>query len=153
MYLCEPTRDFVQYKMWTLLWSLPRSHDVRTRQHDLGSFSGTDFGIIMGSGVCVSSIARCKHFWCVLYYIPHIIPRLWTLTYASGPASVSDVANLKITASIKNVGTETLRLLNDPNSILSPWETNSFQVARAESNLVNSAPLNFTGIRVSLIII
>ncbi|KAF8598692.1 zincin [Ceratobasidium sp. AG-I] len=65
-----------------------------------------------------------------------------------GPTSVSDVAALKITTSLKNTGTETLRLLNDPNSILSPWETDSFHVSRAESGLVNSPSLNFTGIRV-----
>ncbi|CEL61159.1 Peptidyl-Lys metalloendopeptidase OS=Grifola frondosa GN=MEP PE=1 SV=2 [Rhizoctonia solani AG-1 IB] len=65
-----------------------------------------------------------------------------------GPASVSDVSALKITTSIKNTGTETLRLLNDPNSVLSTWETDSFNIARAESNLVASPALNFTGLRV-----
>ncbi|KAG8729517.1 hypothetical protein FRC12_020912, partial [Ceratobasidium sp. 428] len=66
----------------------------------------------------------------------------------SGPGSVSDVAALKITASLKNTGTETLRLLKDPNSLLSTWETDAFQVARSESSLVGSPSLNFTGIRV-----
>ncbi|KAF8671793.1 MEROPS metallopeptidase family M35 [Rhizoctonia solani] len=65
-----------------------------------------------------------------------------------GPASVSDVSGLKITTSIKNTGTETLRLLNDPNSALSTWETDSFHVTRAESSLVASPALNFTGLRV-----
>ncbi|KAG8719161.1 hypothetical protein FRC08_003513 [Ceratobasidium sp. 394] len=66
----------------------------------------------------------------------------------SGPASVSDVAALKITASLKNTGTETLQLLKDPNSLLSAWETDAFQVARSEPSLANSPSLNFTGIRV-----
>ncbi|CAE6442538.1 unnamed protein product [Rhizoctonia solani] len=65
-----------------------------------------------------------------------------------GPSSVSDVSALKIVTSIKNTGTETLRLLNDPNSALSTWETDSFHVARADSNLVGSPALNFTGLRV-----
>ncbi|KAF8749646.1 peptidyl-Lys metalloendopeptidase [Rhizoctonia solani] len=64
-----------------------------------------------------------------------------------GPTSVSDVSALKITTSIKNTGTETLRLLNDPNSALSTWETDSFHVTRAESSLVASPALNFTGLR------
>ncbi|KAF8749672.1 MEROPS metallopeptidase family M35 [Rhizoctonia solani] len=65
-----------------------------------------------------------------------------------GPASVSDVLALKIITSIKNTGTEALRLLNDPNSALSTWETDSFHVTRAESNLVSGPALNFTGLRV-----
>ncbi|KAH7332650.1 hypothetical protein B0J17DRAFT_678371 [Rhizoctonia solani] len=65
-----------------------------------------------------------------------------------GPSSVSDVSALKIITSIKNTGTETLRLLNDPNSALSTWETDSFSISRAESNLVSSPALNFTGLRV-----
>ncbi|CAE6467322.1 unnamed protein product [Rhizoctonia solani] len=65
-----------------------------------------------------------------------------------GPAAVSDVSALKITTSIKNTGTETLRLLNDPNSALSTWETDSFHVSRAESNLIATPALNFTGLRV-----
>ncbi|EUC60629.1 peptidyl-lys metalloendopeptidase [Rhizoctonia solani AG-3 Rhs1AP] len=65
-----------------------------------------------------------------------------------GPSSVSDVLALKIVTSIKNTGTETLRLLNDPNSALSAWETDSFHVARADSNLVAGPALNFTGLRI-----
>ncbi|CAE6430591.1 unnamed protein product [Rhizoctonia solani] len=65
-----------------------------------------------------------------------------------GPASLSDVSTLKIVTSIKNTGTEALRLLNDPNSALSTWETDGFDIARAESNLVGGPALNFTGLRV-----
>ncbi|KAG8740570.1 hypothetical protein FRC10_004146 [Ceratobasidium sp. 414] len=80
---------------------------------------------------------------------------LWAASAASAnpsltlrPASVSDVAALKITASLKNTGTETIRLLKDPNSLLSTWETDAFQVARSESGLASGPSLNFTGIRV-----
>ncbi|CAE6437774.1 unnamed protein product [Rhizoctonia solani] len=64
------------------------------------------------------------------------------------PTSVTDVSALEVITSIKNTGTEPLRLLNDPNSVLSTWETNSFEISRAEPSLVSSPTLNFTGILV-----
>ncbi|KAG8760527.1 hypothetical protein FRC11_000270 [Ceratobasidium sp. 423] len=45
------------------------------------------------------------------------------------PESVSDVENFTVTAIVKNTGNETLQLLNDPRSVLSPARTHTFNVA------------------------
>ncbi|EIN05799.1 peptidyl-Lys metalloendopeptidase [Punctularia strigosozonata HHB-11173 SS5] len=47
----------------------------------------------------------------------------------SGPESVADVENLKIVTTVKNTGDETLKLLNNPSSVLRKAPTNSFSIA------------------------
>lgn len=60
----------------------------------------------------------------------------------SGPASVSDVENLSVKATLTNIGSETLKLINDPRTVLSTWRTNAFSI-QSEAG----AP-SFTGIKV-----
>lgn len=63
----------------------------------------------------------------------------------SGPENVNDVANLKVTTTLHNTGSETLRLLNDPKSVLAPeWETDVFDVVHQASGAVPS----FHGVKV-----
>ncbi|KAG8715796.1 hypothetical protein FRC08_010171 [Ceratobasidium sp. 394] len=45
------------------------------------------------------------------------------------PSSVTDVENLSVTAVVKNTGTETLKLLKDPRSVLSSAKAHTFNVA------------------------
>ncbi|KAK1225212.1 hypothetical protein PQX77_011892 [Marasmius sp. AFHP31] len=61
----------------------------------------------------------------------------------SAPASSDDVTGLEVTTTIKNTGDETLKLLNHPNSVLSKWATNSFDVKNADG-----VAAKFTGIKV-----
>jgi peptidyl-Lys metalloendopeptidase len=42
---------------------------------------------------------------------------------------VTDVENLSVTAVVKNTGTETLKLLKDPRTVLSSSQTHTFNVA------------------------
>ncbi|CAE6412568.1 unnamed protein product [Rhizoctonia solani] len=50
------------------------------------------------------------------------------------PDSVSDVENLSVTAIVKNTGTETLKLLKDPRSVLSTAKTHTFNVANEKGS-------------------
>jgi peptidyl-Lys metalloendopeptidase len=45
------------------------------------------------------------------------------------PESVANIENLSVTTVVKNTGTETLRLLKDPRSVLSSAKTHTFNVA------------------------
>ncbi|QRW14467.1 peptidyl-Lys metalloendopeptidase [Ceratobasidium sp. AG-Ba] len=45
------------------------------------------------------------------------------------PDSVNDVENLSVTTIVKNTGTETLKLLKDPRSVLSSTKAHTFNVA------------------------
>ncbi|KAK0185414.1 hypothetical protein F5146DRAFT_180093 [Armillaria mellea] len=64
----------------------------------------------------------------------------------SVPASVSDVSALEVVTTVVNSGDETVKLLNDPRTVLSSWATESFTV-------VNSAGISadFTGVAVRYI--
>lgn len=64
-----------------------------------------------------------------------------------GPAAVDGVSNLKVTATITNTGDETLKLLNNPNTILHKLPTDSFAIS-SESG---AAP-NFVGAKVLLLL-
>ncbi|KAF8600383.1 peptidyl-Lys metalloendopeptidase [Ceratobasidium sp. AG-I] len=59
----------------------------------------------------------------------------------AGPTSVVDVNSLSIKATLKNTGDETLKLLNDPRTVLSKAKTNTFNIASA------SGSPKFTGIK------
>ncbi|KAK0201350.1 hypothetical protein DFS33DRAFT_1346499 [Desarmillaria ectypa] len=65
---------------------------------------------------------------------------------ASAPTSLSDVSNLEVVTTIVNSGDETVKLLNDPRTVLSSWATESFTV-------INSAGISadFTGVAVRYI--
>ncbi|CAE6490326.1 unnamed protein product [Rhizoctonia solani] len=60
----------------------------------------------------------------------------------SGPSSVTDVDNLTVKATVTNTGSETVKLLKDPRTVLSDWRTNSFAI---EGTAGTPA---FTGIKV-----
>ncbi|KAK7046104.1 hypothetical protein VNI00_007105 [Paramarasmius palmivorus] len=64
----------------------------------------------------------------------------------SAPESVADVSSFSVVTTITNTGDETLKLLNDPRSALSPWATNTFEVANSDG----VAP-EFTGVIVRYI--
>ncbi|KAG8740761.1 hypothetical protein FRC10_003919 [Ceratobasidium sp. 414] len=59
-----------------------------------------------------------------------------------GPSSVVDVHGLSVKATLKNTGDETLKLLNDPRTILSKARTDTFRISSA------SGSPTFTGIKV-----
>jgi peptidyl-Lys metalloendopeptidase len=63
-------------------------------------------------------------------------------TYA-GPASIKDVENLKVTATITNTGSETLKILDDPRSLISTRPVNKFSITDAKGTRPS-----FTGIKV-----
>ncbi|KJA28634.1 hypothetical protein HYPSUDRAFT_128952 [Hypholoma sublateritium FD-334 SS-4] len=64
----------------------------------------------------------------------------------SGPKSVHGVENLKITATITNTGTETLKVLNDPRGLLSKRPANKFSITDAKG-----ARPSFTGVKVKYV--
>lgn len=50
-----------------------------------------------------------------------------------GDKVVTDVNNFKVVTKVSNTGDETLTLLNDPNSLLTPnWYTKTFSITSAE---------------------
>ncbi|KAJ8075682.1 hypothetical protein PM082_021312 [Marasmius tenuissimus] len=65
------------------------------------------------------------------------------LVSTSAPASSSDVTGLEVITTVTNTGDETLKLLNHPNSVLSKWATNSFDVKNADG-----VAAEFTGIKI-----
>ncbi|KAK0222392.1 hypothetical protein IW262DRAFT_1448336 [Armillaria fumosa] len=76
-----------------------------------------------------------------------VVSATWSLTIStSSPASVADVSSLEVVTTVVNSGDETVKLLNDPRTVLSSWATESFTV-------VNSAgiPADFTGVAVRYI--
>ncbi|KZV67399.1 deuterolysin M35 metalloprotease [Peniophora sp. CONT] len=62
------------------------------------------------------------------------------LLSVSAPTAVEDVANLKVTTTVTNIGDESVTLLKTPESVLDPFETNTFQL-KSESGAVP----DFTG--------
>ncbi|CAE6336404.1 unnamed protein product [Rhizoctonia solani] len=60
----------------------------------------------------------------------------------TGPSAVTDVDNLTVKATVTNTGSETVKLLKDPRTVLSDWRTNAFAI---ESTAGTPA---FTGIKV-----
>ena len=62
-----------------------------------------------------------------------------------GPENVASVDNFTVKTIVSNTGAETVTLLNDPNSILTPkWKTNTFGLVGP-----NGVPAKFGGIKVS----
>ncbi|QRV93188.1 peptidyl-Lys metalloendopeptidase [Ceratobasidium sp. AG-Ba] len=61
----------------------------------------------------------------------------------AAPATVTDVDNLKVLATVANTGSETLRLLRDPRSPLSQYPTETFGITNAKG-----ARAAFSGIAV-----
>ncbi|KAG9102739.1 hypothetical protein FRC06_001271 [Ceratobasidium sp. 370] len=49
----------------------------------------------------------------------------------SGPQVVTDVDNLTVKATLTNTGSETVKLLKDPRTVLSDWRTNMFAIEGA----------------------
>ena len=62
----------------------------------------------------------------------------------SGADKVDGVNNLKITATVKNTGDETLKLLNDPRGVLNQLPTEAFRITHDDTG----ASPAFTGARV-----
>ena len=63
----------------------------------------------------------------------------------SAPDAVKDVGNLKVTTTVLNTGDETLRLLNEPQSVLSPeLITDVFSISKHDTG----ASPDFHGISV-----
>ncbi|QRW27459.1 peptidyl-Lys metalloendopeptidase [Rhizoctonia solani] len=60
----------------------------------------------------------------------------------TGPLNVTDVDNLFVRTVVTNTGSDSVKLLKDPSSVLSDWQTNSFII---KSRI--GTPL-FTGIRI-----
>ncbi|GAB1517718.1 hypothetical protein RhiTH_000768 [Rhizoctonia solani] len=60
----------------------------------------------------------------------------------TGPLSVTDVDNLFVRTVVTNIGPDSVKLLKNPSSVLSDWQTNSFII---KSRI--GTPL-FTGIRI-----
>ena len=61
----------------------------------------------------------------------------------SGADKVDGVNNLKITATVKNTGDETLKLLNDPRGVLNQLPTEAFRITHDD----NGDSTAFTGAR------
>ncbi|TFK72455.1 zincin [Pluteus cervinus] len=59
---------------------------------------------------------------------------------SSGPVSVNDIVDLKVTTIIRNTGDETLTLLEDPHGALSTFPADTFVITNA-----NGTSPNFTG--------
>ncbi|KAF4622417.1 hypothetical protein D9613_009126 [Agrocybe pediades] len=64
----------------------------------------------------------------------------------SGPEYVRKIQDLKVVATITNTGSETLRILQDPNTILSDAPTEKFSVVTDERG--EGEGLTFIGMRV-----
>ncbi|CAE6500423.1 unnamed protein product [Rhizoctonia solani] len=60
----------------------------------------------------------------------------------TGPSTVTDVENLAVKATVTNTGSETVKLLKDPRTVLSDWRTNAFAIEGAAGSPA------FTGIKV-----
>lgn len=69
-----------------------------------------------------------------------------TLTL-SGADKVDGVNNLKIVATVKNTGDETLKLLNDPRGVLNKLPTEAFQITHDNTG----ASPAFTGVKVKYV--
>ncbi|CAE6521866.1 unnamed protein product [Rhizoctonia solani] len=60
----------------------------------------------------------------------------------TGPPNVTDVDNLFVKTVVTNTGSDSVKLLKNPSSILSDWQTNSFSIKGSLGTPV------FTGIRI-----
>ncbi|KAG9119672.1 hypothetical protein FRC07_005190 [Ceratobasidium sp. 392] len=63
----------------------------------------------------------------------------------AGPTSIVDVHGLNVKATLKNTGDETLKLLNDPRTVLSKAKTNTFAISSGSGSPA------FTGIKVKYV--
>ncbi|CAE6437374.1 unnamed protein product [Rhizoctonia solani] len=75
-----------------------------------------------------------------LHVVLAVVPSLRLIV--TGPSNVTDVDNLFVKTTVTNTGLDSVKLLKNPSSVLSDWQTNSFSI---KSSL--GAPF-FTGIRV-----
>src|SRR6266436_3648901 len=66
--------------------------------------------------------------------------------HLAGPETVDGVQNLKVVATITNIGNETLKLLNDPRGPLDTMPTDTFAI----QNDTGKEP-DFVGIRVKYV--
>ncbi|CAE6468959.1 unnamed protein product [Rhizoctonia solani] len=60
----------------------------------------------------------------------------------TGPSTVTNVDNLTVKATVTNTGSESVKLLRDPRTVLSDWRTNTFAIEGAAGTPA------FTGIKV-----
>lgn len=58
------------------------------------------------------------------------------------PSNVTDVDNLAVTTTVTNTGSESVKLLKNPSTVLSDWRTNSFSIKSAAGTPA------FTGIKI-----
>ncbi|CAE6468963.1 unnamed protein product [Rhizoctonia solani] len=78
-----------------------------------------------------------------IYLLPAVLAVVPSLKLTvTGPSNVIDVDNLFVKTAVTNTGPDSVKLLKNPSSVLSDWQTNSFSI---KSSL--GAPL-FTGIRI-----
>jgi hypothetical protein len=68
---------------------------------------------------------------------------IYLLVFYPGADVVDGVKNLKLSATIVNTGDETLKLLNDPRSLLNKLPTHSFNIV----NGANGATPKFRGVK------
>ncbi|KAF9259016.1 zincin [Marasmius fiardii PR-910] len=61
----------------------------------------------------------------------------------SAPSTSADVSDFEVVTTVTNTGDETLKLLNNPDSVLSKWATNSFEISNADG-----VKPKFTGVHV-----
>ena len=61
----------------------------------------------------------------------------------SGPEAVDGVENFVVTATVANTGSETLKILNNPNGPLRKMPTNTFRIAHEDGSVPQ-----FSGIKV-----
>ncbi|KAG7086021.1 hypothetical protein E1B28_003543 [Marasmius oreades] len=61
----------------------------------------------------------------------------------SAPSSSPDVSDFEVVTTLINTGDETLKLLNNPESVLSKWATNSFEISNSDG-----VTPKFTGVHV-----
>ncbi|CAE6500415.1 unnamed protein product [Rhizoctonia solani] len=69
-----------------------------------------------------------------------VVPSLKLIV--TGPPNVTDVENLSVKTVVTNTGSDSVKLLKNPSSVLSDWQTNSFSI---KSSL---GPPSFTGVRI-----
>ncbi|CAE6500665.1 unnamed protein product [Rhizoctonia solani] len=101
-------------------------------------FSLFAFQVSAAPGLALDIAGNHKSF----YTFPWISSHFVTI---KAPSSAVDVDSLIVKASLKNTGDVTLKLLNDPRSVLSKANTNTFSISSA------SGTPKFTGLRVKYV--
>ncbi|KAF9018737.1 peptidyl-Lys metalloendopeptidase [Hymenopellis radicata] len=90
-----------------------------------------------------------RHFLAMLYLAAMSASAAPSLSLSvAGADSVVDVSNLEVATTVTNTGDETLKILNDPSSVLvSDYATNSFSI----SSLADNASPKFTGVKLKYV--